>query len=436
MESELLILGGRLINPGDRMDVFGDVFISGGTIALIGDSRQAKASKHAQVFNAHGMIICPGFIDLHCHLREPGHEEKETISSGTRAAARGGFTTVCAMPNTDPPMDSAESLDLLKKKIAMEAAIRVLPIGCITKGRAGDRLVEVGAMEYAGVIALSDDGDPVRDADIMREALEYGNTFGLPITSHCEDIEISRDGVMNQGTMAERLGLRGIPAAAEENMVERDIALAEQTGGHLHVAHVSTAGSVELIRRARERGVHVTAEVTPHHLTLTEDQVAGEDGKSLNTCAKVNPPLRTEADIKALIAGLKEGVIDAIATDHAPHAEADKKCSFETAAFGISGLETAFASVMSLYHEGKIDLITLLSKLTIEPANIIHQKDLGMLEVGAPADITIFDPNAEWIVDPLAFASRGRNTPLAGKTLKGRVMATIYGGRFRHRVMQ
>ena len=435
MQEQLLILGGRIMDPSQGLDMVGDIFIADGTIKMIGDVRQAGDPGHLQVFNARGMIVCPGFIDLHCHLREPGYEDKETISTGTRAAARGGFTTVCAMANTQPPIDNVEAVELIKRKASLEGAIRVLPIGCITKGRKGQHLVEVGDLEFAGVVALSDDGDPVRDPNLMREALEYGHTFGLPIIDHCEDTAASAGGMMNDGALSARLGLKGIPAAAEERIVARDIMLAQETGAHLHIAHVSTAGSVELIRRAKEKGLHVTAEVTPHHLTLTEKNVLLEDGETLDTNAKVNPPLRTGQDVKALIAGLKAGVIDAIATDHAPHTDADKNCAFEEAACGISGLETAFASVISLYHRGDLELKIIISKLTVEPANVIQQRELGTLVPGAPADITVFDPNAQWVVDPSLFVSKGKNTPLAGIILKGRVMATIYGGRFRYRIM-
>jgi dihydroorotase len=436
MQEQILIIGGRVMDPGQGLDTITDVLITRGIISAIGDTRQARPSGQMHVFNAEGMVVCPGFIDLHCHLREPGFEDKETISTGTRAAARGGFTTVCAMANTQPPADTAEAVESLKHRATLEGAVRVLPIGCVTKGRAGEHLVEIGDLEHEGVAALSDDGDPVRDPELMREALVNARTYGLPIIDHCEDTDLSRGGVMNKGVIATRFGLRGIPTTAEESMVARDIELADQTSGHLHIAHVSTAGSVELIRRARERGVPVTAEATPHHLTLTEENVIGEDGESLDPNAKVNPPLRTADDVKALVTALEEGVIDAIATDHAPHTEVEKKCGFKAAAFGISGLETALGCVLSLYHNDEIDLMTLIAKLTVEPAKIIQQPELGALEIDTTADVTVFDPDAEWVVDPSAFISKGKNTPLAGKRLKGKVMATIYGGRFRHRVMQ
>ncbi|MDO8688232.1 MAG: dihydroorotase, partial [Dehalococcoidales bacterium] len=372
------------------------------------------------------LIVCPGFIDLHCHLRQPGFKEKETVATGTLAAAKGGFTTICCMPNTTPPLDNRATIEYVRSKAASEGVVRVLPIGCITRGRKGSELAPMHELAAAGVIGFSDDGAPVLNSGLMRQALEHSLVLGLPVIDHCEDTTLSDGGLMNEGIVSRRLGLRGIPAAAEEIMVARDLALAELTGGWLHIAHVSTAGSVELIRRAREKGIRVTAEVTPHHLTLTEEKLTGYD-----TNAKVSPPLRTEKDIQALIQGLNQGVIDIIATDHAPHTEADKRVEFALAPVGISGLETALGSLMSLEHNGRLDQMTLIAKLTSEPAGIIGDKygELGTLTIGAPADITIFDPNREWIVDVKAFASKGRNTPLAGVRLKGKVMATISQGK-------
>jgi dihydroorotase len=309
----------------------------------------------------------------------------------------------------------------------MEGAIRVLPVGCTTVGRCGERLTSAEELAEAGVVALSDDGDVVRDAKLMRSALESGRLFDLFVIEHCEDPSLSDGGVMNKGKTAERLGLKGVPADAEESMVARNITLAQATGGHLHIAHASTDGSVTLIRRAHEMGYSVTAEVTPHHLTLTEERVDGDDGKA-DTSAKVNPPLRTERDVAALVAGLRDGVIDAIATDHAPHTVADKDCDFNKAAFGISGLETALGSVMSLVHADELDLMTLIARLTSGPARVLCRDDIGTLEPGAEGDVCIFDPDAEWVVDPEKFESKGKNTPLAGEKLRGRVMATVYGG--------
>ena len=419
----LLVHGGHIIDPSQQVDAIGDLLISDGKIAWLSMQKTAPLPESCLVVDARGMVVCPGFVDIHCHLRQPGFEEKETIATGTRAAAKGGFTTVCCMPNTDPPIDSGAAVEYIKSLAASEGAVRVLPVGCVTKGRAGSELAEIGELSTSGVVAFSDDGSPVGDSSLMRRALEYSRDSGLPIIDHCEDLTLSQGGVMNEGSVASRLGLKGIPAAAEERMVARDIDLARSTGGRLHIAHVSTAGSVELIRRARDEGVSVTAEVTPHHLILTEEMVAG-----YNTNAKVNPPLRTAEDIAALVIGLKEGVIDAIATDHAPHTARDKMCDFALAAFGISGLETALGSLMELVHQGKIDLVMLISKLTHEPASFLQRDDLGTLKPGSPADVTVFDPEAEWAVNPDDFASKGKNTPLAGSVLKGRVMITVYRG--------
>lgn len=369
------------------------------------------------------MVVCPGFIDLHCHLRQPGFEEKETIATGTRAAAKGGFTTVCCMPNTNPPVDKAEVVEYIKGVADKEGAVRVLPIGCVTEGRKGGKLADFGELSASGAVAFSDDGSPVTDSNIMRRALEYSRDSGLPIIDHCEDLALSQGGVMNEGLLANKLKLKGIPAAAEESMVARDIRLARLVGGRLHIAHVSTAGSVKLIRSAKEEGISITAEVTPHHLTLTEEKVIG-----YNTSAKVNPPLRTAEDVEALLSGLREGVLDAIATDHAPHTARDKDCDFNTAAFGISGFETALGSLMTLVHRGKLDIMMLISKLTCEPASILRRNDIGTLKPGAAADVVIFDPDAEWTVNPDEFVSKGKNTPLAGVVFKGKVMVTLYGG--------
>jgi dihydroorotase len=421
----LLIQGGKIIDPGQGIEAVGSLLISEGKISWRGKGEEAPPQNDYDILNAKGLVVCPGFIDLHCHLRQPGEEEKETIASGTAAAAKGGFTTICCMPNTNPPLDSQTAIEFIKSKSASKGVVHVLPIGCISKGRKGEELTEMGELAAAGAIAFSDDGAPVPGSYLMRQALDYSRAFGVSIIDHCEEKALTEGGQMNEGVISTKLGLRGIPNAAEEIMVARDIALAGLTGGRLHIAHVSTEGSVELIRRAKEKGVRVTAEVTPHHLTLTEEKVIGYD-----TNAKVNPPLRTKRDIKALIQGLKDNTIDIIATDHAPHTEADKLGEFDLAPFGISGFETALGSLMSLVHGGEIKLATLIAKLTHEPAKIIGNKypKLGMLATGAPADVAIFDPNLEWVVEPKDFASKGRNTPLAGERLKGRIMATIYQG--------
>lgn len=419
----LLIRGGRIIDPSQGIDAVGDLFISNGKIAWLSVRDGGHLPENHRVIEARGMVVCPGFIDLHCHLRQPGYEEKETIATGTRAAAKGGFTTVCCMPNTKPPVDKAEVVEYIKDIAAKEGVVRVLLIGCITEGREGGKLADFGELSASGVVAFSDDGSPVVDSTLMRSALEYSRESGLPIMDHCEDVAFSQDGVMNEGSVSQKLGLKGIPVAAEESMVARDIRLARLTGGRLHIAHVSTAGSVKLIRRAKEEGLAITAEVTPHHLTLTEEKGAG-----YNTNAKVNPPLRAEDDIEALMEGLKDGVIDAIATDHAPHTDKDKNCDFVRAAFGISGFETALGSLMGLVHRGELDLVTLISKLTSEPASILRRADIGTLKPRVQADILIFDPKKEWVVNPDEFVSKGKNTPLAGCVLKGKVMVTIVGG--------
>jgi dihydroorotase len=424
MMKPLLIQGGHIIDPGQGIDEIGSLLIVEGKIS--GLSKGALPQPGCDILDARGLIVCPGFIDLHCHLRQPGFEDKETIATGSQAAARGGFTTICCMPNTNPPLDSPATIDYVKSTAASEGMVRILPIGCISKGRKGEELAPMAELASAGVIAYSDDGKPVLNSNLMRQALDHSRVLGLPIIDHSEDTFLTEDGLMNEGVISTRLGLKGIPAAAEEIMIARDLILAHLTGARLHIAHVSTEGSVELIRRAKEKGITVTAEVTPHHLTLTEEMVIG-----YNTNAKVNPPLRTKRDTQALIQGLKENVIDAIATDHAPHTEADKLVDFALAAFGISGFETALGSLLSLVHDGQLSLKTLISKLTGEPSKIIGDKygRLGSLEVGVSADVTIFDPDMEWTVDTRAFASKGRNTPLAGSRLKGKVVATIARGK-------
>jgi dihydroorotase len=432
MNESIAIRGGRVLDPGQGLDLVGDVMIRDGRIAAVG-AGTARETEH--VIDAAGLIVCPGFVDLHCHLREPGFEHKETIASGTLAAARGGFTTVCCMANTEPPVDSAAVVEFILRTARGQGHVRVLPIGCISRGRAGKELAEMGDLAEAGAVAFSDDGSPVADAALLRRALEYATAFGLPLVEHCEELSLSHEGVMHEGWVATRLGLRGIPAAAEETAVARAIALAELTGAHLHIAHMSTAGSVDLVRQAKERGAPVTAEVTPHHLGLTDESVMlsaveSPGGLAYDTNAKVNPPLRTPADAEACLGGLLDGTIDAIATDHAPHAIEDKLCEFDHAAFGISGFETALGLCLSLVHDGRLDLPTLVYKLTAGPVRTFGlDSSLGSLTVGAPGDVVVFDPQAEWTVEPELFASKGKNTPLAGRRLRGRVLATVYAGK-------
>ena len=418
------------------MDQVGDLLLEDGVVKASGG--KITPSKGAQVIEASGLVVCPGFIDLHCHLREPGFEYKETIASGTAAAARGGFTTVCAMPNTEPTMDTRATVEFVLEKAREEGAVRVLPIGSVTKGSKGKELAEMGELAEAGAIGFSDDGHPVNDPNLMRQALSYGKAYGLPIINHCEVPELSEGGPMHEGWVSNRLGVKGVPASAESVMVARDISLAELTGGRLHLAHVSTAEAVEMVRRAKEKGIDVTCEVTPHHLTLSDEALLGNAGEgtafdplspaAYDTRAKVDPPLRSGADVEAMVEALREGVVDVIATDHAPHSRVDKLTTLDEAAFGISVLETALGSVLSLVHEGRIPLSALIEKLTAAPAQFLGRDDLGSLHEGAAADVTIFDPDLEWTVDTSQFASKGKNTPLDGRTLKGRVVATIVGG--------
>ena len=427
----LLIKGGRILDPSSGVDSIGDLLLQDGTIKEM--NRHIDAPPEARVIDVTRMVVCPGFIDLHCHLREPGYEHKETIATGTQAAARGGFTTVCAMPNTNPAIDSPEVVETVLRKAREVGIAKMLPIGCVTEDRIGKTLADLAALARAGVIGFSDDGSPVADDTLMRQAILLATSLGLPVINHCEDLSVSSGGVMNHGAVAASLGLKGWPAPAEDGMVARDIALAEATGSRIHLAHISTADSVELVRRAKKQGISITAEATPHHLTLTEEWVKTKPGdkRPYNTNAKVNPPLRTQRDVDALVQGLADGTIDCIATDHAPHALVDKDCSFEEAAFGISGLETALGSLLGLVHDGRLDMATLVERLTTGPAIILKRPDVctGTLRLGSPADVTIFDPNAEWTVDTSEFASKGRNTPLDGVTLKGRVMATVVDGR-------
>ena len=437
-----LIKGGRLIDPSQNIDGIHDLLVEDGEVK--GIAPHIDPPEHAEVIDAAGMVVSPGFIDVHCHLREPGFEDKETIATGTLAAARGGFTTVCAMPNTNPTMDTASTLEYVLRKARDEAAVRVLPIGCVTKQSKGKQLAEMGELAEAGAIGFSDDGNPVADSNIMRQALSYSSAMGLPIINHCEEPELFHGGSMNEGWISNRLGVKGIPNSAEDIMVARDIDLARLTGGLYHVAHLSTAGALELVRRAKERGMtNVSAEVTPHHLTLTDEAILGRTADGTNgsdayapltpvaydTLAKVNPPLREQNDVDAMIEGLRDGTIDLIATDHAPHNRTDKECTFHEAAFGISTLETALGQLMSLVHSGAIGLPLLIGKMTLAPARFLRRDDLGTLKQGVPADITIIDPNAEWVVDTAQFASKGKNTPLQGATLKGRVCTTLAVGR-------
>lgn len=433
--SKRIIKGGRVIDPAQGIDRIADVLVSGGKISEVTDAPLEKTPEGYAVTDASGLVVAPGFIDLHMHLRDPGYEWKETLESGTEAAARGGFTTVCAMPNTDPCQDTASVVDDLTRRAAKDAVVRVLLIGAITKGRKGKALSPMGELAEAGVIGFSDDGDPVSDANIMRQALSYTTALGLPIINHAEDHSLVRGGVMNEGPVATRLGLPPVPVSAEAVMIARDIELAALTDGRLHIPHVSTGAGVELVRAAKRRGLNVTAEVTPHHLTLSETWVYGLHGDvpdvvpaaAYDTNTKVNPPLRSAADVTAVREALADETIDIIATDHAPHAATDKMCTYDEAAHGINALETAFGQVMQLVHGDVISLNDLIARLTVEPAKILGRQT-GTLVAGSDADIVLLDPDAEWTVLPDDFASLSRNTPLAGLTLRGRVIETIFAG--------
>lgn len=431
----IIIKGGRIVDPAQGVDIVGDLLISEGRVS--GIEKSIPSSNGARVIDAVGMVVSPGFIDLHSHLRDPGLEYKETIATGTRAAAKGGFTTVCAMPNTEPTMHTRPTVEYVLEKARTEGAVRVLPIGCVTKGSLGKELAEMMELAEAGCIGFSDDGLPVADSNIMRQALSYATGLGLPVINHCETPDLFRGGHMNEGWVSNRLGIQGAPNSAEETMVARDISLAELTGGHVHLAHISTIGTLDLVRRAKEAGIHVTCEVTPHHLTLTDESVMGGQGGSpfsplgedaYDTYAKVNPPLRARPDMNAMAQGLADGVIDIIATDHAPHGRVEKLCTFEDAAMGISVLETALGSTLSLVHAGQVGLPLVIDRLTVAPAKLLGRSDIGTLRPGSEADVTIFDLDAEWIVDMEKFVSKGKNSPLHGATLKGQVEMTLVGG--------
>lgn len=418
----ILIKGGRVIDPARNLDGRQDILIEGEKITTMAASLEAPAG--ARVIDAGGRIVTPGLIDMHVHLREPGYEQKETIASGTRAAAAGGFTAVACMANTNPVADSASVIYFIKEKARQEGVVRVYPVGALSKGLEGKEIAEIGDLAAAGAVAISDDGHPVMNALVMRHALEYAKMFNLPVISHCEDEALANDGLMHEGLMATILGLRGIPAAAEEVMVARDLILAELTGGRLHLAHVSTAGSVRLLKEARARGVRVTAEATPHHLCLTDELVQGYD-----TSTKVNPPLRPAGDVAAVAAALAAGDIDAIASDHAPHADEEKDVEYDYAPFGMVGLETAVPLVVTeLILPGKLTWQQAIKSWTANPARILNIPG-GSLVPGGVADVTIIDPDLEKEVEVNEFYSRGHNSPLQGRKLKGWPVLTIVGGR-------
>ncbi len=443
MHSNMLIKSGHIIDPSQGIDGIGDILIEDGKIIEIvleqkHGSAEAQKSRRTEkkdflnvtagllnflTIDATGLYIFPGLVDMHVHLREPGFEYKETIKTGTMAAVKGGITSVCCMPNTNPVNDNKTVTEFILRKTFAEGSCYVYPVGAITKGQNGEELAEMAMMHEAGCVAFSDDGRPVMNSLIMRRALEYSKIFDTPIISHCEDLNLSAGGVMNEGDLSTLLGLKGIPAASEEVMIARDMILAELTGGRLHIAHVSTEGSVRLIRQAKERGVKVTAETCPHYFTVTEDSVKG-----YNTNAKVNPPLRTKRDVEAIKEGLRDGTIDVIATDHAPHHRDEKFQEFDSAPFGISGLETSLALSLMLVHEGVLTLSQLIEKMSLNPSRILGINK-GSLFSGADADIVIVDLNKQFKVEAEKFVSKGMNTPFEGWTLKGMPVITICKGK-------
>jgi dihydroorotase len=414
-----LIKNGRVLDASICRDEIADVLIEDGKIKAV-DRDISKDG--AEIIDARGCWVVPGLIDMHVHFRDPGFEAKEDIVSGSRAAAAGGFTSVACMPNTKPVVDNRAVVEYIKTKADRTGLLRVFPIGAVTKNLAGLELAEIKDMKDAGIVAISDDGQPVNDAGVMRRAMEYASMFDIPVISHCEDRSLMGNGAINEGRASAILGLAGIPPSCEEVMVARDIILAEAAGAHLHIAHVSTKGSIELIRRGKERGVRVTAEAAPHHFTLTEDAVMGFD-----TNAKVNPPLRSSEDVEAIKSALKDGTIDAIATDHAPHTVEDKDVEFDEAAFGISGLETAVAlAITELVKPGVLTPLQLVEKMALNPAKVLGLK-LGTLKPGAPSDITIIDPETGSKVDIKGFESRGKNSPFNGRWLFGRIAGRLTG---------
>jgi len=423
--SSLLIKNGRIIDPSSSLDQVCDLLIENGKISRL--ERDITAPGTAAL-DATGLIVAPGFIDIHVHLREPGREDEETIESGTQAAAVGGFTSICCMPNTDPINDSPTVTHYIVKEAERRAVTRVFPIGAISIGSAGEKLAEIGDMVAAGAVGISDDGKPVMNGQLMRRAMEYSLPFKIPVIEHCEDLHLSAHGSMNEGYQSTVLGLKGMSRTAEDAMASRDIILAELTGAHIHIAHLSTRGALDLVREAKRKGIHATCEVTPHHFTLTDTACCGYD-----TNTKMSPPLRTDDDVEALIGGLADGTIDCIATDHAPHNANEKMLEFDRAPFGITGLETALGlSLTQLFHTGRITLNRLVELFTVNPARIVN-KTLGTLGIGAEADVTLFSTESEWVYDVSQTKSKSRNCPFHGMKLKGQVAGTVVAGKLVYR---
>jgi dihydroorotase len=447
----LLLAGGRVIDPGNHLDAVADVLIVDGKIAAVGQGVADQAPGETQRLDVQGLVVCPGLIDLHVHLREPGQAAKETVATGTASAARGGFTSVVCMPNTAPAIDNAGTVALIHELASAQGLVNVFVTGAISKNIAGEELAAIGSLKKAGVVAITDDGHCVQNNELMRRALEYAKMFDLPVLDHCQDYSLVTDGVMHEGYWNTALGLRGWPAAGEEMIVARNILLAELTGAHVHCQHLSAAGSVELLRAARKRGVPVSGEACPHHFTLTDAAVAGSDKfwkgdgqgiygydsvanaypawPSYDTNFKMNPPLRSAADRQAILEGLADGTIEILCSDHAPHCDYEKEVEFDYAPFGVTGLETELAlSLMQLYHTRRLGLLELLEKFTAAPARLLRLPK-GSLGVGADADITVLDPDRNWTFDKTATASKSANSPFHGWRLRGKATMTIVGGR-------
>ena len=448
--SSLILTGGRVIDPANRLDAKADVLIRDGKIVAVGVDAGRQAGADVQRFDVSGHVVCPGLIDLHVHLREPGQSAKETIATGTKAAARGGFTTVVCMPNTSPSIDNAGTVALIRDKAARDGLVNVFVTGAITKGIAGEELAPIGSLKQAGVVAITDDGHCVQNNELMRRALEYAKMFDLPVMDHCQDYSLVSDGVMHEGFWSASLGLRGWPAAGEDMIVARNILLAELTGAHVHCQHLSTARSVELIRAAKKRGVTISGEACPHHFTLTDAAIAGsekfwaQDGSGVfwagpatterpswpvyDTNFKMNPPLRSARDREAILEGLVDGTIEVLCSDHAPHCDYEKEVEFDYAPFGITGLETELTlSLMQLYHSKRMSLADVIAKFTVAPARILRLAK-GNLSVGADADVTVLDPDREWVYRREESASKSKNSPFGGWQMKGKPVVTIVGG--------
>jgi dihydroorotase len=449
--NSLLLTGGRVIDPASRFDGQADVLIIQGKIAAVGLEAPTKAPADVERMDVRGQVVCPGLIDMHVHLREPGQVAKETIATGTAAAARGGFTSVVCMPNTSPAIDNSGTVALIGERAAEQGVVNVYVAGAITKNLAGEELAPIGSLKKAGVVAITDDGHCVQNNDMMRRALEYAKMFDLPVLDHCQDYSLVTDGVMREGYWNTVLGLRGWPAAGEEMMVARNILLAEATGARVHCQHLSAAGSVQLLREAKKRGLPVSGEACPHHFTLTDAAVAGSDRfrdadskgvfgfdssrggqpawPAYDTNLKMNPPLGAARDREAIIAGLADGTIEILCSDHAPHCDYEKEVEFDYAPFGITGLETELAlALMQLYHSKRLGLAEVIAKFTVAPAGLLHLAK-GTLSVGAAADVTVIDPDRAWIFEKGGSASKASNSPFYGWRLRGRAVATIVGGR-------